>query len=100
MNEDKPLKGLVDRGTVKFKCNDCEQDLLTLQLTSHGKDEKANVLTRVAVRCMLCGGYSQVQQVRGNFHAGAASDNMAYDILAHGPNDAPDADVWFEAWTK
>lgn len=98
-NEDKPLKGLQDKGIVNFGCEDCGKPLLVLQLTSTLENSESNVLTNVAVRCKDCGGFSYAQQILGHFHPGAPSDNMAFDI-ASDTKGSPDHDVLFEAWSK
>lgn len=103
-NEDKPLKGLQNKGVVNFDCADCGKLLLVLQLTSIKSDEQVDVLTRVAVFCCDCGGFSYVKQIPGQFHPGAPSDDMRFDVLdiavhANAINP-PEADVFFEAWSK
>ena len=98
-NDDKPLKGLQNRGLVNFDCADCEKRLLVLQLTTVERSDKAEVLTRMAVKCCKCGGFSYVQQIPGQFYPGAPSDQMGFDILDD-DTGAPDADVLFKAWNK
>lgn len=100
-NNDKPLKGLQNKGLMNFECADCGKSLLVLQLTAIEEDNKnkAKVLTRVAVKCMDCGGFSYVQQISGSFYPGAPNDNMAFDILDDHIG-APVADVFFKVWSK
>lgn len=98
-NEDKPLKGLQDKGVVDFLCEDCGKKLLVLQLTAIPSSTDANILTRVVVKCRDCGGCSYVQQILGQFHPGAPSDSMAFDVLSDA-DGVPDHDVLFEAWSK
>lgn len=97
-NDDKPLRGLQNRGLVNFECADCNKDLLVLQLTAVNGDDKVEVLTRIAVKCE-CGGFSYVQSIGGRFHPGAPSDNMAFDILDD-DTGAPEAEVLFRTWSK
>lgn len=97
--EDKNLKGLQDRGLMHFDCADCGTKLLVLQLTSVEDVPSAEVLTRVAVKCCGCGGFSHTKQVSGQFHPGAPSDDTAFDILQD-KTGAPEADILFEAWSK
>lgn len=98
-NEDKTLKGLQDRGIVDFSCQDCGKKLLVLQLTATPASDDANILTRVVVKCRDCSGCSYVEQIRGRFHPGAPSDDMAFDILSD-TDGIPSHDVLFEAWSK
>lgn len=98
-SDDKQLKGLQNRGTIDFKCADCDKLLLVLQLTSVEGDQKAEVLTRVAVKCLECGGFSYVKSISGCFYPGAPSDNMAFDTLDDDIG-APEAEVLFRAWSK
>jgi len=98
-NENKPLKGLQDRGTVDFECADCGKLLLILQLTTIPTNTKVNVLTNVVVKCRDCGGFSYVKQIVGQFHPGAPSDTMAFDVISDS-KEAPETDVLFEAWSK
>ena len=98
-SDDKSLKGLRNDGQVEFKCEGCGRSLLVLQLTSIGTRCTAEVFTRVAVRCESCGDFSLVQQISGQFHAGAPSDDMAFDVLDDDTN-VPQADVLFKAWKK
>lgn len=98
-SDDKELKGLQDQGKMIFDCAECETTLLVLQLVTTAKTTKAKVLTRIAVRCEKCGGYSCVQQVPGQFYPGAPNDNMCFDVL-EGDKCAPEADVLFKAWSK
>lgn len=97
--EDKTLKGLQDRGIVNFDCSDCGTPLLVLQLTAVENAPIAEILTRVAVKCCGCSGFSEVQQILGQFHPGAPSDNTAFDILDD-HTGAPEADILFKAWKK
>ena len=104
--DDKLLKCLKNNGIMDFKCADCDKNLLVLQLTSIDGESTtvagegtAEVLTRVAVKCCECGGFSYVQSVSGHFHPGAPSDNMSFDIMDDDVN-APEADVLFKAWSK
>lgn len=96
--EDRQLKGLQDKGIREIKCADCGESLLCLQLTDIKDGERSQVITRVVVKC-LCDGYSHVEQVFGQFHPGAPSDQMAFDVLDN-DTDAPEADIIFKAWRK
>lgn len=99
---DKVLKGLVDKGLVDFECADCGRHLLVLQLTDiedNDKNDAGDVLTRIAVKCGWCSGFSYVQQISGQFHPGAPSDQIAFDVLDD-ETGAPEADVLFRAWGK
>lgn len=98
-SEEKTLKGLENKGIITFECADCDKQLLVLQMTSIKGDESAQVLTRIAVSCRECNGFSNVKQVVGQFHPGAPSDDMIFDIL-DGKEGAPETDVLFEAWSK
>lgn len=98
-DNDKPLKGLQDKGLVNFDCPACGKLLLVFQLTAIEGSGKAEVQTRVAVKCCKCNRFSYVQQILGQFHPGAPSDQMAFDILDD-DTDAPEADVLFKAWSK
>jgi len=98
-NIDKPLKGIEDKGLVFFKCEDCGNDLLVLQLTALSEETGAEIITRVAVKCGDCGGFSYVKQITGQFHAGAPNDNTVFDI-ATDSTGAPDNDVLFESCHK
>jgi len=93
------LQGLQDGGVVTFECNDCGVKLLCLQLTSIKGESTAKVLTRVAVQCGLCGGFSSVEQISGKFHPGAPSDEMIFDVVDN-DNDVLSTDVLFKAWRK
>jgi hypothetical protein len=96
---DRELKGLTNEGIVNLDCADCGTTLLCLQLASIKGDTQAQVLTRVAVKCGLCNGFSYVQQVPGQFYPGAPSDDMAFDV-SDDDTGAPEADVLFKAWKK
>jgi len=98
-NNGRQPKGLRDNGTVNLECSSCGHPLLVLQLTSVENDNQTEVLTRVAVRCGFCGGYSRVQQISGQFYPGTSSDNMGFDVVDDNA-DAPEADVIFEVWGK
>lgn len=98
-NNDRPLKGLQNRGLVNFECADCGKPLLVLQLAAVDGESRSKVLTRIAVQCGLCGGCSYVQQVSGQFYPGAPNDKMAFDVSDNDLN-APEADVLFKAWNK
>lgn len=100
-SDNKQLKGLKNEGIIEFECADCGELLLCLQLTSIKENIKAPimVLTRVVVKCGLCGGCSYVKQVSGQFYPGAPSDDMAFDVFDNN-TDAPQADVLFRAWKK
>lgn len=97
--EDRQLKGLQNKGLVNFDCTDCGKKLLVLQLTAIENKPSTKVLTRVTVKCCGCNGFSYVQQISGQFHPGAPSDDMAFDILED-DTGAPEADVRFKAWSK
>lgn len=98
-NKNKPLKGLQDEGLVNFCCRGCEKKLLVLQMTSVEGNKAKAVLTRVTVECGLCGDYSSVQQVTGQFYPGAPSDNMVFDVVED-HTGAPETDILFKAWNK
>jgi len=93
------LKGLTNEGIVNFDCADCGETLLCLQLVNIKGDTQAQVLTRVAVKCGLCNGFSRVQQVSGQFYPGAPSDDMGFDI-SDDDTGAPEVDVLFKTWKK
>lgn len=96
--KDRSLKGLIDKGMVNFRCDNCDIDLLCLQLTSVKGHTGAEVITKVAVECGICGSYSGLQVI-GKFSPGAPSDNMIFDVIDG--DDAPfEADVFFKAWKK
>lgn len=82
------------RGIVRLYCRSCKRSLLELQLLQGGQ-----VLTRVAVKCDICGEFSRVEQVVGRFSPGAISDQMCFDILDNDVN-APEADALFKVWRK
>lgn len=96
--EDRPLKGLIDKGIVHFRCDNCDIDLLCLQLTSVKGHTGAEVITQVAVECGICGSYSGLQ-VTGKFSPGAPNDNMIFDVI-DGDSAKFEADVFFKAWKK
>lgn len=96
--DDKPLKGLQDRGLVNFECADCGRPLLVLRLTDMDNNDKSGVLTRIVVRCGLCFGSSYTKEICGQFYPGAPNDNMLFDVIDD--NRAPEADVIFEARSK
>ncbi len=98
-NDDKPLKGLQNKGQVNFMCADCGKHLLVLQLTAIENSDKADVLTRVVVYHRECGGFSYVQSITGQFHPGAPNDQMGFDVLDD-DTVVPEADVYFKAWDK
>lgn len=98
-NENRKLKGLQNRGIVTFECVDCGKPLLCLQLTSIEGDSQTQVMTRVAVKCGFCDGFSYVQQISGQFYPGAPNDQMAFDV-ADDDTNAPEVDVLFKAWSK
>ncbi|KKN91279.1 hypothetical protein LCGC14_0221470 [marine sediment metagenome] len=97
--DDKPLKGLVNKGYKTFKCTGCNKPLLALQLTAIEGESVVEVLTRIAVLCCACKSFSCVQQISGQFHPGAPNDQMAFDVLDD-DTGAPEADVLFKAWSK
>lgn len=98
-SRDKSLKGLQNGGLVNFECADCGKPLLVLQLATVESSNKSEVLTRIVVKCGLCGGFSHVQQISGQFYPGAPSDQMVFDVLDDNIG-APEADVLFKAWSK
>lgn len=95
----KKLKGLQDAGNITFECAECGMSLLVLQLVTTTVTVKTDVLTRIAVRCEKCGGYSYVKQVAGQFYAGTPNDDMCFDIL-DSDEIAPETDILFKAWSK
>lgn len=97
-HEDKPLKGLRDKGLVNFECADCGKQLLVVRLTDMDNNDKSEIMTRIVVRCGLCSGSSYTQEVRGQFYPGAPSDDMLFDVIDD--NRTPEADVIFEANSK
>lgn len=100
VNEDDiKLKGLQNQGKSRFECADCGAELLVLQLVTTEQAVESEVLTRVAVHCCQCGGYSYVKQIPGQFYPGAPNDDMCFDVLDNDAN-APEADVLFKAWKK
>jgi hypothetical protein len=96
---EKKLKGLTDQGQVNFKCSNCDHELLVLQLVKTQGVDKANVLTRVAVKCGFCSGYSLVEQISGQFFPGAPNDDMMFEPIDV-DTDSPQTDVLFEARNK
>lgn len=96
--EDRPLKGLMDKGMVNFRCDNCNMDLLCLQLTAVRGHTGAEVITKVAVECGICGSYSGLG-VSGKFSPGAPNDNMVFDVI-DGEGAPFEADVFFKAWKK
>lgn len=96
--DNKPLKGLQDRGLVNFECADCGKLLLMVQLTDMSNNDKSEVITRIVVRCGLCSGSSYTQEIKGQFYPGAPNDNMSFDVIDD--NRTPGADVIFEARNK
>lgn len=96
---DKQLKGLTDQGQVSFKCSNCDHELLVLQLVNTSNTNQATVLTRVAVKCGFCSGYSLVEQISGQFFPGAPNDDMMFEPI-DGDAGSPQADVLFEARDK
>lgn len=97
--ENRQLKGLHNEGIILLECAECGKPLICLQLASIEGNTRTQVLTRVVAKCGLCGGFSYVKQVLGQFYPGAPSDNMVFDILDD-DTDAPEADVLFKAWKK
>jgi hypothetical protein len=99
--KDRQPKGLQDDGILTFNCSDCGRPLLCLQLTSIKEDmgKSNNTLTKIAVKCKICGGSSHIQQVCGQFSPGAPSDHMGFDIIDKSMSDL-EVDVLFEAWNK
>lgn len=95
----KPLKGLQDKGLVSFECVSCNKSLLVLQLTSIKNDNQTEISTLIAVKCCECGSFSEIQQITGQFHPGTPNDHMAFDVLDNDTN-APDVDILFKAWDK
>lgn len=98
-DKNKDLKGLQDNGQITFDCTVCGIPLLVLQIVSTKKQPTSNVLTRVAVYCEKCDVYSPVKQVSGQFYPGAPSDQMVFDVMDQ-DDHAPEADVFFKAWSK
>ena len=96
---DRELRGLKDEGQLTFRCNDCNLVLLVLQLVTTSKTAKSKVLTRVAVECGDCGGYSDVEQVVGQFFPGAPNDDMIFEPI-DGDENTPITDVLFMARKK
>lgn len=99
------FKGLVDRGQVQFICSSCQCGLMSFQIGKDNDDLKdsgsSKALTRVAVRCEECGGYSNIEQIGGIFYPGAANDDMAFDVIdSRDHADAPECDVLFSARRK
>ncbi len=104
-SDDKSLKGLQNNGLVNFECADCGKPLLVLQLVSTIIEDfnknmaESEILTRIAVKCGLCGGCSYVQQIPGQFFPGAPNDQMVFDI-SDDDTDIPEVDILFKAWSK
>lgn len=96
--DDKSLKGLQNNGLVNFECADCGKLLLVLQLVVEELNN-SKVLTRVAVKCSLCGGRSYIQQIPGQFFPGAPNDQMIFDVSSD-DTDTPEVDVLFKAWSR
>ncbi len=99
--QERQLKGLVDRGIVALCCADCGEKLLCLQLTSISKEPQpqSQVLTRVVAKCGFCSGYSYVEQVAGQFYPGAPNDQIGFDV-ENDTTGAPEADFLFKTWIK
>lgn len=97
--KNKQLKGLCDQGQITFKCSNCDHELLVLQLVTAADTNKSKVLTRIAVKCGFCGGYSYVEQVSGQFFPGAPNDDMIFEPM-ESDSGSPEADVLFEARNK
>lgn len=89
----------INRDSVNFECADCGEPLLVLKLTAVEGIEKSKTFTQVVVKCILCGGFSYVQQIIGQFYPGAPSDQMLFDVLDD-IDGAPKADVLFKAWRR
>lgn len=96
--ENRPPKGLIDKGIVNFRCDKCNMELLCLQLTAVKGHTGAEVMTKVVVECGACGSYSGTQ-VTGKFSPGAPSDDMNFDVV-DGKGSKIEADVFFKAWKK
>ncbi len=96
------MKGLIDKGLETFDCTGCGRNLLVIQLTTvECPDEEAkDVMTRVAVHCGACGGFSYVKEIHGRFHPGAPDDDTSFDVVDCGTIDGPDVDVLFKSWRK
>lgn len=84
---------------MSFECAECGKSLMMFKLVTTPETTEVEVLTRIAVRCEECGGYSYVKQIPGQFYPGAPNDNMGFDILT-GDENAPCADILFKAWKK
>lgn len=98
-NHNKLSKGLQNKGLVSFECANCGKSLLILQLVIVKNDNRSEILTRIAVKCGFCDGFSYVQQIPGQFYPGAPNDQMGFDILDDNTG-APEADVLFRTWSK
>lgn len=98
-NKPRQLKGLQDMGIVDFECRDCGKILLCLQLVKIKNQQNANILTRVAVKCCYCDGYSCVRQIEGQFYPGAPDDRMGFDV-DNNESNILDTDVLFKVWNK
>ena len=98
-NPQKKLKGLQNAGQEKADCADCGLPLMVFQLVTTPDNQVGSVITKVAVRCKGCGGYSYALQLEGQFFPGAANDHIGFDV-AGDHTGAPECDVLFEAWTK
>ena len=90
------MKGLKDKGVVTLQCVDCSKSLLCLQLVGNNAE---STVTKVVVKCNMCGGYSTVQEIIGPFYPGAPNDSMLFEIEEPSDDD-PRADVMFSARQK
>jgi len=93
------LKGITNSGIVNFECADCGEQLLCIQVVSAKDEKQNNVTSKVVVKCGMCGGYSVVKQIVGQFYPGVPSDNMSFDVYI-AEKDTPKSDIVFKAWRK
>jgi len=96
------MKGLQDAGKIDFYCRDCGRHLMVAQVVTI-ESEETTILTRIAVRCGSCRGYSNVEQVKGQFYQGAPDDHTKIEILSsmyQKSVETPECDALFESTPK
>ena len=93
------LNGLRDKGTIEIKCANCDALLLCLRMVGIEDDPDDDTLTKVAVQCGFCGNSSCVQEIYGQFFAGAPNDDITFDVIDNHPH-LDDVDVCFRSRSK
>lgn len=100
--QNKQPLGLCDRGIIIIVCADCGETLLNLQLTdvnTNACDSSQQVETKIAVKCGVCGGFSHVYKIDGQFYPGSPTDKMGFDVCDNEAG-APCVDILFKSWRK